>query len=75
MNGTELVAADSAIVLDLKGNLLWGHASQTKFGEEYKARDVYENLIDVENGAVCVTLGNRECRGHGACLPVQRNMG
>lgn len=59
LNGTELVAADSAIVLDLNGNLLWGHAPQPKFGEEYKTKDVYENLIDVENGAVYVNVAER----------------
>ena len=59
LNGTEFVAADSAIVLDLNGNLLWGHAPQPKFGEEYKTKDVYENLIDVENGAVYVNVAER----------------
>lgn len=46
-------------VLDLNGNLLWGHAPQPKFGEEYKTRDVYENLMDVENGAVYVDVAER----------------
>lgn len=46
-------------VLDLNGNLLWGHAPQPKFGEEYKTRDVYEDLMDVENGAVYVNVAER----------------
>lgn len=56
LNEVELIEADSAIVLDRNGNLLWGYAPQPRFSSQFKTKDSYEDLIDVDGDIVYVNV-------------------
>lgn len=57
----EFVVADSAIVLDLYGNLLWGDAPCPKFSNGYVIEENRRNLVYREGDVVYVTI---EEEGH-----------
>lgn len=59
LGDNDLSVADSALVLDLKGNLLWGKVPQPRFSDDFQTRDVYEDLIDVEGDVVYVNVSQR----------------
>ena len=59
LNEVELIEADSAIVLDLNGNLLWGYAPQPTFKNEFIIKDSYENLIDIEGDVIYVHINEK----------------
>jgi hypothetical protein len=56
LNEVELIEADSAVVLDLNGNLLWGYAPQPRFSSQFKTKDSYEDLIDVDGDIIYVNV-------------------
>lgn len=59
LGNNDLSVADSALVLDLKGNLLWGKVPQPRFSDDFQTRDVYEDLIDVEGDVVYVNVSQK----------------
>lgn len=56
LNEFMFTEADSILVLDLNGNLLWGSVAQPKFSSEYKYKDVNEDLIHVEGNIIYVDV-------------------
>lgn len=56
LNEVELIEADSAVVLDINGNLLWGYAPQPRFSSQFKTKDSYEDLIDVDGDIIYVNV-------------------
>lgn len=59
LGDNDLSVADSALVLDLKGNLLWGKVPQPRFSDDFQTQDVYEDLIDIEGDVVYVNVSQR----------------
>lgn len=54
----EFVVADSAIVLDLHGNLLWGNAPRPIFSEDYVVGENRKELVSRNGDIVYVTIEN-----------------
>lgn len=54
--GEEFREADSVIVLDKNGNLLWGNVPQPVFDGEYRVKTSPENFFRVEGSTVYVTV-------------------
>lgn len=59
LGDNDLSVADSVLVLDLNGNLLWGKVPQPRFSDDFQTRDVYEDLIDVEGDVVYVNVSQK----------------
>lgn len=54
----EFVVADSAIVLDLHGNLLWGNAPRPIFSDDYVVGDNRKELVNRNGDVIYVTIEN-----------------
>lgn len=54
----EFVVADSAIVLDLHGNLLWGNAPRPRFSGDYVVGENRKELVNRNGDIVYVTIEN-----------------
>ena len=52
----EFVIADSAIVLDRYGNLLWGNPPRPEFSNDYVFEDNHKNLVYRDGENVYVTI-------------------
>lgn len=57
LNACEMTEADSIVVLDGLGNLLWGSAPQPRFGADYVTRDSYADLVHREGDVIYVSIG------------------
>ena len=56
LNNYEMVEADSIVVLDGRGNLLWGGVPQPKFGANYVTKETYADLVHREGDVVYVVI-------------------
>ncbi|MDD7299144.1 hypothetical protein, partial [Fibrobacter intestinalis] len=56
LNNREMVEADSIVVLDRQGNLLWGNAPQPKFRPEYIVKENHAKSIYREGDIVYVNI-------------------
>ena len=56
LNNYEMVEADSIVVLDGRGNLLWGGVPQPKFGANYVTKEAYADLVHREGDVVYVVI-------------------
>lgn len=52
LNEAVFAEADSSLVLDLNGNLLWGAVPQPRFSSEYKYKELNEDLIRIEGDVI-----------------------
>ncbi|MBO6075556.1 MAG: hypothetical protein J6P15_00300, partial [Fibrobacter sp.] len=56
LNNYEMVEADSIVILDRRGNLLWGNAPQPKFSENYVTKESYAELVHREGDVIFVNI-------------------
>lgn len=56
LNNYEMVEADSIVVLDSRGNLLWGSAPQPRFGANYVTKETYAELVHREGDVIFVNI-------------------
>ena len=56
LNNYGMVEADSIVVLDKLGNLLWGNAPQPKFSEGYVPNEKYADLVHREGDVIYVNI-------------------
>lgn len=56
LNNSGMVEADSIVVLDRRGNLLWGYAPQPKFSENYVTKESYAELVHREGDVIFVNI-------------------
>ncbi|WP_249506684.1 LamG-like jellyroll fold domain-containing protein [Fibrobacter sp. HC4] len=56
LNNYGMVEADSVVVLDKLGNLLWGNAPQPKFSEGYVPNEKYADLVHREGDVIYVNI-------------------
>lgn len=56
LNEAMFAQADSILVLDLNGNLLWGSVPQPRFSSEYEYEGTNEDLIHVEGNVIYVNV-------------------
>ena len=56
LNNGEMGEADSVVILDRLGNLIWGNPPQPKFNSNYKTKDMYANLIHKEGNVIYVKI-------------------
>ncbi|MBO4783164.1 MAG: hypothetical protein J5521_00250 [Lachnospiraceae bacterium] len=61
LNSSEFVEADSIVVLDRLGNLLWGSVPQPRFASEYVIKNFYVDLVHREGDEI---LANIEEKGY-----------
>lgn len=55
LDGAEFSRADSVLVLDLNGNLLWGSVPQPVFDRAYRIENA-QDLISIESGSIYVDI-------------------
>lgn len=60
ITGYELVEADSVVILDLSGNLLWGHAPSPVFGVDYPVAENTGEYIYRDGEIVYVNVLSRD---------------
>ena len=56
LNNYEMVEADSIVVLDSSGNLLWGNAPQPRFSADYVTKETYAELVHREGDVIFVNI-------------------
>ena len=56
LNNYEMVEADSIVVLDSRGNLLWGNAPQPRFSADYVTKETYAELVHREGDVIYVDI-------------------
>lgn len=56
LNNYEMVEADSIVILDRRGNLLWGNAPQPRFSENYVTKESYAELVHREGDVIFVNI-------------------
>lgn len=56
LNSYEMLEADSIVVLDRRGNLLWGYAPQPRFGADYVTKESYADLVRREGDVIYVDI-------------------
>jgi hypothetical protein len=58
INGWEQVEADSVVLLDLKGNLLWGNVPRPEFSNDYVVSQPNESIIFRDGDIIYVKIEN-----------------
>lgn len=56
LNNSGMVEADSIVVLDRRGNLLWGGVPQPKFSAEYVTKETYADLVRRDGDVIYVDI-------------------
>lgn len=56
LNNSGMVEADSIVVLDRRGNLLWGGVPQPKFSAEYVTKETYADLVRRDGDIIYVDI-------------------
>ena len=56
LNNSGMVEADSIVVLDRRGNLLWGGVPQPKFGANYVTKETYADLVRRDGDVIYVDI-------------------
>lgn len=56
LNNYEMQEADSIVVLDKRGNLIWGNAPQPKFNANYITKETYDDLIHRDGNVIYVEI-------------------
>ncbi len=57
--GGEFREADSVVVLDKNGNLLWGKVPQPEFDGDYQMKNIADDRLEVEGDVVHVTVAEK----------------
>ena len=58
INGWEQVEADSVVLLDLKGNLLWGNVPRPEFSDDYIVSQSNESIIFRDGDIIYIEIEN-----------------
>mgnify|MGYP002624312856 FL=1 len=58
INGWDQVEADSVVLLDLKGNLLWGNVPRPEFSDDYIVSQSNESIIFRDGDIIYVEIEN-----------------
>lgn len=56
LNDYQMVEADSIVILDRLGNLIWGNAPQPRFNTNYVTKDTYADLVHRDGDVIYVNI-------------------